>query len=45
MEGLMDAVEVTPGREGTTVLMRRRLGLDNGMPPPKKTARKAAAKG
>jgi PAS domain S-box-containing protein len=45
MEGLMDAVEVTPGREGTTVLMRRRLGLDNGMPPPKKTSRKAAAKG
>ena len=26
MEGLMDGVEVTPGREGTTVVMTRRLG-------------------
>jgi PAS domain S-box-containing protein len=26
MEGLMDGVDVTPGREGTTVVMTRRLG-------------------
>jgi PAS domain S-box-containing protein len=32
MEGLMDGVEVTPGREGTTVVMKRRLaGLTAGL--------------
>jgi PAS domain S-box-containing protein len=32
MEGLMDGVEVTPGREGTTVVMTRRLaGLTAGL--------------
>ncbi|MEA2483147.1 MAG: hypothetical protein QOC55_1094, partial [Thermoleophilaceae bacterium] len=32
MEGLMDAVEVNPGREGTTVVMTRRLaGLTAGL--------------
>jgi anti-sigma regulatory factor (Ser/Thr protein kinase) len=32
MEGLMDGVEVTPGRDGTTVVMTRRLaGLTAGL--------------
>jgi anti-sigma regulatory factor (Ser/Thr protein kinase) len=32
MEGLMDGVEVSPGRDGTTVVMTRRLaGLTAGL--------------
>jgi anti-sigma regulatory factor (Ser/Thr protein kinase) len=30
MEGLMDSVDVTPGRDGTTVVMKRLLGGGNG---------------
>jgi len=30
MRALMDAVDVEPGPEGTTVRMRRRLGVDGG---------------
>jgi PAS domain S-box-containing protein len=42
MEGLMDSVDVEPGREGTTVLMRRRLVNDNGARP--KATKRTVAK-
>lgn len=49
MEGLMDSVEVTPGREGTTVMMKRKLTSANGSEPEQKPKAKpkpkAAAKG
>ena len=44
MEGLMDSVEVSPGREGTTVVMKRVLAAGNGAPP-KKPKRKPAVSG
>ena len=43
MEGLMDTVDVTPGREGTTVVMTRKIVGANGKP--KKARKPAAAKG
>ena len=48
MEGLMDTVEVQPGREGTTVVMTRQLAGANGVPPkktPAKGRKRAQAKG
>jgi hypothetical protein len=33
MEGLMDAVEVTPNEDGTTVTMKRRLAPIRGLTP------------
>jgi PAS domain S-box-containing protein len=43
MNGLMESVDVTPGREGTTVVMKLHLSGGNGAP--EKPRRKAAAKG
>jgi anti-sigma regulatory factor (Ser/Thr protein kinase) len=47
MEGLMDTVEVTPGREGTTVVMTRTLkeiATNGAAPKPAAKRKRAAAK-